>query len=171
MYRSVLFALAKPNQKANKTKSIIIIIVILFFLLYIFNDLKSVLIVICNCHNTYSLFNIIRFYDFIHYYHKCLPLQCYSTMFLLIWLDGQAVLFFTHSLMPLFHTCLIYWYRWRYCRQDLTAQLVRTFTLSQLKYSHSCLAGLLHLTIFPLQRVQNSGACLIMNLGPRDQVT
>ncbi len=55
--------------------------------------------------------------------------------------------------------------------QDLTAQLVHAFVLSRLDYGNSSLAGLPMSTIAPLQRVQNATARLIMNLGPRDNVT
>jgi len=52
------FSQIKPNEQANQTEltdSIIIIIVILNLLLFIFIHLKSVVLVIDNCRNNYSL--------------------------------------------------------------------------------------------------------------------
>jgi len=55
--------------------------------------------------------------------------------------------------------------------QEVTAQLVSAFILSQLDYCNSVLAGLSRFTTEPLQRVLNAAAQLVLNLRLHDHVT
>jgi len=54
---------------------------------------------------------------------------------------------------------------------EITTSLITAFVTSRLDNCNSVLAGLLKLTIAPLQRVQNAAARLITGIGRHDHVT
>ena len=55
--------------------------------------------------------------------------------------------------------------------REVTLGLVSAFVTTTLDYCNSVLAGLPHVTIDPLQRVQNADARLVAGIGTRDHIT
>ena len=72
-------------------------------------------------------------------------------------------------------TCFFHLRRLRQIRRrvgaDVTTQLVLVFITSRLDYCNSVLAGVPQSTLEPLQRVQNAGLRLILQLGLHEHVT
>jgi len=69
-----------------------------------------------------------------------------------------------------FHQCRLHQIR-RTVGREVTQRLVSAVILSRLDYFNAILAGLPDATVRPLQRVQNSAACLITGVSKHEHIT
>ena len=91
-------------------------------------------------------------------------------------LHQDSELFMKHIVAKVAATCHYHLRRLRQIRRRVgqevtTTRLVLSMVVSRLDYCNAALAGLPQATVAPLQRVQNSAACLIFKLSSREHVT